>query len=500
MTAGAGPGANVEPALTDARRLERAGRLPEAIAAYSRVLQTRPQLPNAWYNLAVLQRRNRDYDAALCSYRQALDRGVTRPEEVHLNRAVIYADHLRRDDDAEQELLAALELNPRYVPALLNLANLHEDRGLRAPAEALYGRALEADARCHLALARLANLTAFTRRDDPLIARLRQALGDRDASAGDRADLGFALGRALDACGDHPAAFAAYRDANEQSRRSAAPGPSYDRRGVERFVDGLIAAFPAGDRAAASATPAVTGTPAGTGSRPIFICGMFRSGSTLIEQILAGHPSIAAGGELDLLPSLVRQHALSVPEAMAAMRPGQPQRLAADYLQAVARLFPGAPWVTDKRPDNFLYLGLIKRLFPDARIVHTSRNPLDTCLSIFFLHLDHGMSYALDLMDTGHYYRQYRRLMAHWRSSFGAGIIDVDYDRLVNEPAAVARRMVADLGLEWDDRCLGTTSGGRSVKTASVWQVREPLHTRSSGRARHYTRELAALASYLEEP
>jgi hypothetical protein len=161
-------------------------------------------------------------------------------------------------------------------------------------------------------------------------------------------------------------------------------------------------------------------------------------------------------------------------------------------------MFPGAPYVTDKRPENYLNIGLIKALFPEAKIIHTSRNALDNCLSIFFLHLDQRMSYALSLMDIGHHYVQYLRLMRHWRALYGADIVDCDYDRLVLEPRPVMEAVLEFLGLEWDERCIAVPAVGRSVKTASVWQVREPLYQRSSGRAQHYEKELAQLRRYLE--
>jgi hypothetical protein len=155
--------------------------------------------------------------------------------------------------------------------------------------------------------------------------------------------------------------------------------------------------------------------------------------------------------------------------------------------------------VIDKRPDNFLYIGLIKALFPDAKIVHTTRDPLDNCLAVYFLHLDSGVSYATDLMDIGHYYRAYRRLMAHWRTRYGADIIDLDYDRLVREPAAVAQPMFEALGLRWDAKFLEFHNADRPARTASVWQVREPLYQRSSGRSRHYAQQLASLRAYLAD-
>lgn len=476
--------------LHEAVRLERSGRLAEAQAAYERLLARFPELPDCWYNLARLQRNARQFDAALGSYQQALDRGVTRPEEVHLNRGVIYSDCLRQDDAAERELRAALSLNPSYIPALQNLANLKADLGQREEALTAYERILAIDPGSYEALARYAEVKSVSDPDDPLIARMRDALARPRATPADKASLGFALGKILDACGAYDQAFDAYAAANQRSLESAGPrAVIYDRRRQELLVDQLIAAFP-------SERPASAGT-AMSSARPIFICGMFRSGSTLTEQVLAGHSRVTAGGELDFLPALVRSELTPFPARMAEISSRQLDDIGARYLAAVAKLFPGAQHVSDKRPDNFLYIGLIKRLFPDARIIHTTRNPLDNCLSIFFLHLDHSMSYALDLSDTAHYYRQYRRLMAHWKSHFGPDILDFDYDAFVRAPRPAVERLLAFCGLDWEERCLSFQRAGNAVKTASVWQVRESLYQRSSGRWQNYARHLDSLRASL---
>lgn len=474
--------------LRSAAALEQAGRLAEAEAAYLRVLGSWPELPDTWYNLARLQRRAGRFDAALASYQQALDRGVSQPEEIHLNRGVIYSDCLRQDEAAERELQAALALNPNYVPALLNLANLREDFGKQAEASALYERILALEPSCYIALARYAGLQKIIRADDSLIARLRAAIADPTAADADRADLGFALGKLLDSCSAWDAAFAAYTAANRASRQSAGRGAAYDRRAHEAFIDALIAEFQPGQTTAARLPQS---------TRPVFICGMFRSGSTLAEQILSAHSRVAAGGELAFLPSLVRTDLAPFPKTMATIAQSQLDALAARYLQMLATLFPQRERVTDKRPDNFLYIGLIKRLFPDARIVHTVRNALDNCLSIYFLHLDHSMGYALDLGDIGHYYVQYRRLMAHWKTLYGADILDLDYDALVQEPRPAMEQLTAFCGLEWEDACLSFEQSARAVKTASVWQVRERLYRRSSGRWRNYAAHLASLQQQL---
>jgi tetratricopeptide (TPR) repeat protein len=490
------PSTNATPALAplirEANALREAGRLTEAEAAYVRILERWPALPDGWFNLGVVQRRAGRYEAALASYREALARGISGPEEVHLNRAVIYSDCLHQSEAAEGELREALKFNPSYLPALLNLANLHEDRGQREEARTLYGQALTHDPMCFLAFARLSNLLPRGAHDAGLIARLREAIARPEASAADRAQLGFALGRALDANGDYGGAFSAYQAANRDSRASALPAAvRYDRAAQEQVTEQLIAA----------ATPRPLAPPGAdaTGPRPIFVCGMFRSGSTLTEQLIAGHPAVAAGGELDLLPRMIASELLPFPASLATASQDKLTQLATHYRDRIAALFPGAAYVTDKRPDNFFCIGLIKTLFPDALIVHTTRDPLDTCLSVYFLHLDHRMSYALDLMDIGHFYRQYRRLMAHWKRLFGADIVDFDYDALVRAPEATASALFGSLGLDWDPRFLEFPRPGRAIKTASVWQAREPLYRHSSGRARHYARQLAPLREYLAD-
>ena len=483
-------GANPDPAVREALRLDREGHVREAIAAYERILEHRPALPDLWYNLAVLRRRNGQVVPALAAYGQALALGISRPEEVHLNRAVIYADYLRQDEAAETELKAALAANPRFIPALLNLGNLNEDLGRRDAARVLYERIRSLDPACFEALARCANLHSGVAAGS-LIGELRAALENAAASPADRASLGFALGRLLDATGDYPAAFDAYADANRASRASAPPGTArYDCRRQQEIVDRLIAA-PIAPR---PRTGGVKSRP-----QPIFICGMYRSGSTLIEQLLGAHPGVVNGGELEILPRLVASELVPFPEALATLGAERAAALAARYLDELARLFPGAEYVTDKRPENFLNIGLIKRLFPDARIVHTLREPLDNCLSIYFLHLDQRRAYALELMDIGHYFREYRRLMAHWKFLYGDDIIDLSYDALVADPQAERARLQQFLGLGAPAPGAPIAPAGRAVKTASVWQVREPIHRRSSGRARHYARQLGELRASLAD-
>ena len=488
----AGPDGVDSSLLRAAQRYRRAGLLREAIGAYQKLLARNPDSPSSWYNLARLLRQAREFEAALAAYQRALEAGLTAPEEAHLNRGVIFSDDLQRYTEAERELSAALKLNPTYVPALMNLANLHEDLGRREAAEHTYARIFSLEPGNLEALARYAQMRPAAETSDELLETLRTRLGDTRGETAGRASVGFALGRALDGRGDYSAAFAAYTEANRLSRASAGTQfLPYNREAHERLIERIIAAFPTPTQSTALITPRA---PA-----PVFICGMFRSGSTLIEQLLARHSQIGAAGELDWLPQIARQTLAPYPDGAASATPQRLATLAAQYLDHLATACPGAAQITDKRPDNFLYIGLIKRLFPAAKIVHTTRDPLDNCLSIFFLHLDQRMSYALDLLDTGHHYRQYVRLMAHWKTLFPGDIFDVNYDTLVREPRAVMEQLLGFLGLEWDERCLEPAPTGRAVKTASVWQVRQSLYQSSSGRSRHYLGPLDQLRAYLSK-
>jgi hypothetical protein len=201
---------------------------------------------------------------------------------------------------------------------------------------------------------------------------------------------------------------------------------------------------------------------------------------------------------MDFLPRLVNSEFVPFFETLESISAERLDGMAARYRAELMRASASAAYVTDKRPDNFLYLGLIKRLFPDAKIVHTTRNPLDNCLSIFFLHLEQQMSYALNLMDIGHYYAEYRRLMAHWKTQYSGDIFDFDYDALIKEPHIQMQRLCGFLGLEWPGQLPLIAARSAAIRTASTWQVREPLYSNSSGRARHYADELAELRGYLD--
>jgi tetratricopeptide (TPR) repeat protein len=464
---------NLEAALGQAATLERAGRHADAESAYRTLIGEAPSSPVARFNFACFLRRRDRLDEALEEHQSALDLGIDKPEEVLSNMAVIQAE-LRRDAAARLLLERALAANPDYPPALFNLALQHEECGARDEALRLFRRILDIDPTWHEALVRIAHAETVRDADGDLVRRLRRALRRANLEPLTRESLHFALGKALDDCGRFDEAFEQYGLGNAASRPRLS---RYDRAAVESSVDGMIREF--GPALMASATP-VSEAPL------VFVTGMYRSGSTLFEQVLAAHPRVTAGGEIEYFMRFPFSFDAS------AWPP-----VAQGYLDYLARTFPGSEIVTNKRPDAVAMLGMLKASFPNARFVNTVRDARDTCLSIWFQQFDGRLGYAADLSDIAFHYGQYARLMEHWRGLFGASIFDADYDAYVQDPRAVTESLLAFLGLEWHEGCLAFQQNAARVRTASVTQVREPLYRSSSGRWRNYERQLAAIAPAL---
>ncbi|MFO1394372.1 MAG: sulfotransferase [Steroidobacteraceae bacterium] len=469
--------------MSRASAFRQQGRWDEAIDAYRRLLAVRPGLPDSWYNLGWSLRQAGRPEEALTAYAKSLALGVSSPEEVHVNRAAIYSDLMARPDAARVELEQALRLNPAYLPALLNLGNLAEDLGDAAAARDSYESALRIAPQDARVLSRLAGLAKATDADDPMIVRLEAALRSRAHAPDDAAQLLFALGRLYDGCGAYDRAYAAFEAANAQALNAAGGVLRYDATEEARRADALADAY---------GCPAAPGDGISASDvRPVFILGAFRSGSSLLEQILSSHSAIRAGGELTELPRIARSLGGDARAQASAAEPVIREH-AESYLARLRVLHPGACLVTDKRPDNFWHVGLIRRMFPDARIVNTRRHALDNLVSIWALHLDASMAYGYRPEDIAGHLQAERRMMAHWNRLYPDRILTVDYEALVREPVAAIGRVLDFLGLPFEAACLDFHRSARPVRTASVWQVREPLHDRSIGRWRHYAGALRA--------
>ncbi len=463
------------------------GRHADAAALLRQALALRPDHADGWFNLGYALRQTRAYPAALEAYAEALRRGVSAPEAVHVNRAAILSEYMERTAEAEAELRAALANNPKFLPAWLNLGGLMEDVGQADAAADAYRQALRVAPGNGRARARLAAIRVHKGDTGGAIRDLEQRLQIGADSQDDVAELLFGLGNALDAARRYPEAFAAITQANRINAALRPASRRYDRAAQERLIDDLIAAFPARPH----------GPPAANGPEMLFICGMFRSGSTVIEQLIGRHPMVRIGGELELIPTLVTDRLTPYPAALGALSDDDVRALRDAYLATVKTNFPGALYVTDKRPDNFLHIGLIKTLFPAARIVHTQRAALDTILSLYFMNFTQAITYTDRLDDAVHYFAQYRRLMAHWQAIFGDDIQTIAYDRMVQAPGTVIAEAWQALGLPAVDTEAAAYEGAPVIRTPSNWNARSAIHGQSSGRWQNYAAELAPVRAAL---
>ncbi len=447
-----------------------------AAAALQQWLAENPADADAWFNLGLSHRQLLQPLEAIAAYRRALAADVALPEQAHLNIAAIEGDVLHDAAAARTSLQAALAIEPGFVLAWQNLGQLEEDVGNGAAARAAYEAALVHAPGLGRAHARLAGIDVFEGRPQQALDRL-EAAGRMTSRTDDLIELAFAAANALDAKGDYDEAFNQALDANELQKHSGSL--RYHPAGLAAQVSALIDLFP----------PAPLPSPR-QGIRPIFICGLFRSGSTLLESLLHRQLGIAMGGELAFTPWYALHHGAGLtPEGRDDFVSG----FASGYTSFARTVLGDVAQFTDKRMDNFLFLGAIKRAFPDALIVHCMRNPIDNFLSMFFLPFADTLSYANDFDDMLHYYRQYRRLMAHWQICFGDDIITVRYDDLVQDAAAALAPIQQRLGLA----AMPAPATAPIIRTASVWQVRQPLHSRSSGRWRHYANQIGDLADAL---
>jgi len=456
-----------------------------ACNCYVDYLENKPNDADAHYNYAYNLRFAGQYEQAIIEYRKALALNISQPEEIHLNIAVILADYLRKEERAIEELEKALVLNNTYIPALYNLANLYEDSGNKRQAESLFSTIISIEPNYYDALARLAQLSKFSDSKNSLISKLVAANSDKNIHISTKINVNFALGKALDDCGDYKEAFSYFEAANDLSQKIM---PVYEPAAHECFIEQIKDVF---------THEVINKFKKVSDAKPIFICGMFRSGSTLVEQILAAHPKLTAGGEREFFIRLVEDSLAPFPTSILHTEFERFEKISQDYLADLLMAFPEAEHVIDKRPENFLFVGLIKIMFPKARIIYTQRNALDNCLSVYFLRLGNRMNYSLSLPYIAHYYKMQSQLMSFWQGKFDDSIHTVSYDKLVMQPEEEIRSLLTFLGVEWDENCLNFHQVKNKVKTASVWQVRQPLYTKSSGRWENYEAYIPTLIASL---
>jgi hypothetical protein len=468
----------------------RAGRLPEAAEAYGRAERADPADFRAPFSLATLDLQQGRPDRAAPRLRRVVRLKPDLFEAWHNLAAACQA--LERWEEAAAAYARALALRPEAIETRRNLAAALGVLG-RADEAAEHYRELAKVPPLRLwALSRLAHFRPAAV-DDAALADMRRAADDPAVDADTRIGLAFGLGEALERRGRDDEAFAAFASGGRLKRAqlAAAGGPAGDPAAILRAHQRAAA------RVAETFTPAFIAAHAGRGhptKAPIFIVGMPRSGSTLLDQILGRHPDVTALGETAVLPPLLERDVFADPA-----RPPDLAGLARQYLKGIrAKGWSGAGRFVDKTLENFLHVGAIALMFPNATILHAVRDPVDTCLSCYRQLFATGAETLYDLEEIGAEYVAYRRLMDHWREVLPDRVIDVDHEALVADPETQIRWLVTEAcGLAWDDACLSFHEAAGPVRTASAAQVRQPIFTTSLGRWRRYERQLAPLLEVL---
>lgn len=469
--------------------LRERGRLDDAEATLRRAIALWPDSADAHNNLGTVLVARNDAENAVPHFAKAAELNPKGPL-AYINLAGALA-RLARLDEAEtagrQAVSAALD-DPRPLNAL---GSVLAQAGRLDEAKTLYKRAVAVapeDPMAHYHLCEALD-------DDeagPELDRLDALIAKGAGPAEQRLQLHFARAQIADRRGDAERAFADFERGNALRREGLAQaGEAFDADAHDRLVARIAEVF----SASFVAERAAFGAPSET---PVFVLGMPRSGTTLVEQIAASHPAVHGAGELDDIADLRDRLPARLgadepfPECARTLDADSVSALARHHLARLDALGRGAARVVDKNPFNFLMIGLIAVLFPAARIVHCGRDARDTGLSCFMRNFQRPHAWTTDLADIGRYLRAYEAMMAHWTAA-GVAMHDIVYEDLVADPERESRRLIGFLGLPWDDRCLSFYETKRSVDTASAWQVRRPIYATSVGRWRAYADRLGAL-------
>lgn len=473
--------------LSEALQLYGMGRISDAKAIYERLTMQAPRRVEPLLNLGQIAYGEGAFETSLTWFQKAC---ALRPE---LPDALVGAGRALLALGRPTEALAVFEKcrarNPRSDETMHGIGDALSQLGRMAEARAAFEHAvaLAPDvAGHHCALAQVARFKA----DDPRLAGLEKfAATMARLPPPTQCELHFALGKAYDDLSRHDEAFAHWKAGNAIKRRYT----KYDEAAHLAILKDLAAAFPAAVMAARRGA----GDPS---ELPVFVVGMPRSGTSLVEQIIASHPKAHGAGEFPDLHLLISQNIVgeNFPAHFAAVPDEALARLGALYVTHLKALAPEAGRIVDKLPFNFMVCGLIHLALPAARIIHVRRDPLDTCLSCYANLFSHGVDYSYDLSELGRTYRGYAALMDHWRTVLPEGtMLEVQYEELVADFEPQARRIVAYCGLDWDARCLAFHNTERVVHTLSAAQVRQPLYRTAVGRAAPYRPWLTPLIAAL---
>jgi tetratricopeptide (TPR) repeat protein len=455
------------------------GRFKEAEAYFSQAIKIEPDFPDAHGNMGNSLLVKGQYAGAEQFLRRAIKLNP-RYVDARINLGLTLTS-LNRLREAGSQFEKALKYQPRNADALSGLAHIAMTEGGFDQAGAMLSRALETNPRMPRALALQAGLRKMTPADSAWLKSAEEVAASEIAPL-EESELCFAIAKYYDDVQDFKRAFQNYKRANELLKPIAEP---CDREAYKGFIDAMIRIYTREEVARVNGG-------ASNSTKPVFVVGMPRSGTSLTEQIISSHLSAKGAGEMEFWADAINKR-----EALIKERPldeSTRKELAEAYLRILDAKSGDALRIVDKAPVNSDYLGIIHSVFPNARIIYMQRDPIDTCLSCYFQKFALSLNFKLDLQDLANYYREHERLMTHWRNVLPPGkMLDVPYEELVADQEGWTRKILDVLDLEWDERCLEFQDTGRAVATGSFWQVRQKIYKSSVQRWRNYEKFIGPL-------
>ena len=453
-------------------------------------ISIKPDDANTYYNLGINLKKSGLLEDSIKAYQKAID---LNPEFAqvwnNLGNAFLSTGDLDKADDCYKK---ALSLYPDFLDALSGQIRLLDKKRDFDTALKLIRPHLEQKT-AHAGLcATFADFCHYTNQEEDAIDWINTLLDDKTLSPADKSRLGFLAGKIFDRKKDYSRAFNYYKNANALQKQSL------DFRKISAYFSSIKKSF--------NRKKFNTLASSHQDSRkPVFIVGMPRSGTSLVEQILASHPDVAGAGELETISSLTEEAAdlldntLEYPKVIEKLNSMKMDILAQKYMQRIEKVDPNVLYITDKMPHNFLHLGFIQLLFPQCRIIHCQRNPLDTLLSCYFQDFAGNHPYSHDLSDLAEYYCLYADLMTHWQKNLQLPVLTIDYEKMINNQEAESRKLIEFCQLDWHEDCLNFHQNKRVVSTASYDQVRQKLYTTSVRRWQNYESHIQQLIKKLSD-
>ena len=464
------------------------GQFDDAIMMFKKVLELKPDFAEAWYNLGLVYRFSFKGNEAISAFEKAIDIKKDYVRAI-CNKGICYYKLLDDSDNALKDFDKAIEIDADYIFPYLHKASIFQNLGRFEDAEKILRKAIEINELSISAYLALSDTKLINEKDT---SKLQFILEEDKLGINQSVTIQFALGKIFNDSKEYDKAFQYYDAANKLFRKNY----EYDIQNFKNEVLKIKQIF----------NKSFIQKNKGYGSDselPVFIIGMPRSGTTLTEQIISSHPDVHGGGELHFLRSKLSElpgHSKDLDvfhDEISQINTREIKLLAENYLSEIEKLDSHASRVTDKLPHNFLCIGLIAILYPNARIIHCKRDPMANCLSIYFQLFEGMHPYAYNLKELGTYYKEYLTLMEHWDTVLPNRVFTINYEDLINNTETISKQLIEHIDLEWDECCLKYFENERIVSTASKWQVRQPIYNSSIDTWRHYVGHLDELKSAL---